>query len=107
VPTSLTFYDFTFRAKHALKGRAETAAHPHWHTYVVRFWFNGAPDQDGLSEQIEAFYQGIHGSDLNDEMEAESTDEGLAEAMLKTWAPRGCVRVTLTNDGRRGAEVCA
>jgi 6-pyruvoyl-tetrahydropterin synthase len=100
----LTFYDFAFRARHTLKGRAEAAAHPHWHSYIVRLWFTCAPDQDKLSEQIEAFYQGIHGCDLGDHMKAESTDERLAEEFLKTWTPRGCVRVRVTNDGRRGAE---
>lgn len=99
-----TFYDFTFRAKHALKGRAESAAHLHWHTYTVRFVFRDKPDQDDLSQKIETWYQEIHGCDLAEAMEGESTDEYLAEQFLKTWEGQGCIRVTVTNDGRRGAE---
>lgn len=102
--SALTFYDFTFRAQHSLKGRAETAAHPHWHTYTVRFWFSNAPDQDALSAKIETWYAEIHGCDLAETMEGESTDEYLAEQFLKTWEGQGCVRVLVTNDGRRGAE---
>lgn len=101
---TLTFYDFQFRAKHALAGRNEAAAHPHWHSYVVRLWFNNAPDQDALSESIEAHYAPLHGSDLRNEMSGDSTDEYLAQQFLKTWEPKGCVRVRVTNDGRRGAE---
>lgn len=100
----LTFYDFTFRARHSLKGRAETAAHPHWHTYTVRFWFNSTPDQDALSVKIESLYAELHGSDLNEHMNSETTDEYLAEQFLKTLEGQGCVRVRVTNDGRRGAE---
>jgi 6-pyruvoyl-tetrahydropterin synthase len=96
-----TFYDFQFRARHALPGRSETAAHPHWHSYCVRLWFLNAPDQDALSEKIEGHYEGLHGSDLGDQ----STDEQLAEQFLKTWAAQGCVRARVTNDERRGAEV--
>jgi hypothetical protein len=95
-----TFYDFQFRARHALPGRSETAAHPHWHSYCVRLWFLSAPDQDALSEKIEEHYKGLHGSDLGDQ----STDEYLAWQFLKTWMSQGCVRVRVTNDGRRGAE---
>jgi hypothetical protein len=100
---TLTFYDFAFRARHALKGRAETAAHPHWHSYVVRFWFDNAPDQDALSEIIEPSLRHVHACDLAI-LTPESTDEGLARYFLALMVAHGCVRVLVTNDSRRGAE---
>ncbi len=95
-----TFYDFRFRARHALGGRSEAAAHPHWHSYTVRLWFSNQPDQDGLSEEIEYQHQHIHGIDLP----SESTDEWLAKDFLEKWETKGCFRVRVTNDERRGAE---
>jgi hypothetical protein len=106
VPTVLTFYDFTFRAQHALGGRSAAAGHLHWHTYTVRLWFTGAPDQDQLSGKVETFYRDLHGADLGGHLE-DSSDEGLALQFLNTWATMGCVRVRVTNDGRRGAEAIA
>jgi 6-pyruvoyl-tetrahydropterin synthase len=98
-----TFYDFTFRARHSLEGRSEAAAHTHWHTYVVRLWFAGHPDQDSLSERIERDNRELHGANLND-LTTDSSDEGLASNFLKRFSGVGCVRVRVTSDGRRGAE---
>ncbi len=102
---TLTFYDFQFRAYHAVKGRSAAAAAPHWHSYVVRLWFNNSPDQDELSEKIERNHCDLHACHLEEKMKAESTDENLAHLFLTQWVGRGCVRVRVTNDGRRGAEV--
>lgn len=99
-----TFYDFVFRAKHSLAGRSKAASHPHWHTYTVRLWFIGRPDQDELSEKIEGRFKFLHGRDLNFKF-ADSTDEGIALYFIRKCRDLECVRVTVTNDGRRGAEV--
>jgi len=98
--TLLTFYDFTFRAQHSLEGRSEAAAHPHWHTYTVRLWFDDAPDQDELSRRIEKRFNLLHGSSLP-EIISDSTDEGIALYFLGCT---DCTKVRVTNDGRRGAE---
>lgn len=100
----LTFRDFTFRARHALPGRSEAAAHSHWHTYTVRFWFRGQPDQDELSAKIGDQFHELHNADLTKFMK-ESTDEALATFFLHAiQSTKKCVKVTLTNDGQRGAE---
>jgi len=101
--TTETFYDFRFRALHSMKGRSESASHPHWHSYTVRFWFNVAHDQDWLSREIEDKNRELHGGDL-DTILTDTSDEGLAQSFLKHWVGIGCVRVTVTNDERRGAE---
>lgn len=97
-----TFYDFTFRARHSLP-RSEAAAHEHWHTYTVRLWLTAGSDQDWLSKDIEEGNKELHGANLN-ALLSDSSDEGLAEAFLKRFLGIGCVRVRVTNDGRRGAE---
>lgn len=99
----LTFYDFTYRSRHALKGRSKTAAHPHWHTYTVRLWFTGKPDQDQLSETIEDRFALLHGADIGHVVK-DTTDEGLAEWFLRKASDLDCIKVLVTNDGRRGAE---
>lgn len=98
-----TFYDYRFRARHSMQGRSESAAHTHWHSYVVRFWFNKAHDQDWLSREIEGNNLQLQAADL-DTILTDTSDEGLAQSFLKHWAPIGCIRVTVTNDERRGAE---
>lgn len=100
MPKVLTFYDFVFRAEHCLGGRSAAAAHPHWHTYTVRLWFDGQPDQDELSRTLESRFSTLHGADLP-EIIADSTDEGVAVWFLRET---GCAKVLVTNDGRRGAE---
>lgn len=103
----LTFRDFSFRANHHLVRKHAAAGLPHWHSYVVRLWFTGQPDQDTLLEQIERRYQRLHGCALNAVLHPkESGDEELAAWFLADAAALGqCVRVTVTNDGQRGAEV--
>jgi hypothetical protein len=81
------------------------ASLPHWHTYTVRFWFSGAPDQDWLSGELQKRYSKFHGSSLNGILGGKSSDEDLAEWFLsdiQTVAP--CSRVRVTNDYQRGAE---
>ena len=101
---TLTFKDFVFRASHHLPMRFGAASHPHWHTYSVRLWFSGSPDQDALSESLQARFKHLHGCYLNSLTLPESTDEALAEWFLNDLAAEKCVRVTVTNDGQRGAE---
>jgi len=84
--------------------RFGAAACPHWHTYTVRLWFSGAPDQDGLSDSLAVRFKHLHGCLLNSIVHPESTDEALAEWFLANLAENKCVRVTVTNDGQRGAE---
>lgn len=99
-----TFYDFRFRARHSMDGKSESAAHSHWHSYTVRLWFTGSPDQDRLSQEIESRSLHLHGADLNTRF-ADTSDEGIAEEFLKEWGGMGCFGVRVTNDERRGAEV--
>lgn len=100
----LTFRDFHFRANHCLSGKSHATAHPHWHAYVVRFWFTNAPDQDVLVARMEETFHHLHGSALHTFM-ADSSDEGSAKYFLKQGALFGrCVRVRVKNDGTRGAE---
>lgn len=101
--TVSTFYDLSFRARHALENHSEAAAHPHWHSYTVRLWFSNKPDQDNLSLILESRFMGLHGSDLGRHLK-DSTDENLAMMFLRELSGMGCVRVCVTNDSRRGAE---
>lgn len=103
MPTVLTFRDFPFRAQHALEGHSASAAHPHWHTYVVRFWFAKPHDQDWLAEWLEREFARYHGANLN--LYGDSSDEAIAVRFLEMTSDLGCVRVRVTNDGQRGAEV--
>lgn len=85
------------------------AAHPHWHSYRARFWFAGPIDQDWLVRELERVFARLHGSALNAIVQPDSSDETVA-AWLMGEATRKillCVRVSLENDGQRGAEVCA
>ncbi len=99
-----TFRDFTFRASHSLRMKFGAASHPHSHTYAIRFYVEGVPDQDALDEEIRRRYSHFHNCGLNALILPESTDEALAEWFLKDMAEHKCVRVTVTNDGQRGAE---
>lgn len=109
--TTLTFRDFTFRAHHCLLNKHGAAAHPHWHTYTARFWFEDAPDQDYLSQMIEKRFVRLHGAALNLIVEPESSDEALAQWFIEQLSQSvdgidvNCVKVRVTNDGQRGAEV--
>ena len=104
---TLTFRDFTFRAQHHVVSKWGAAALPHWHTYVVRMYFKAEPDQDQLVKDLERQFAHLHGASLNTVIEGETTDERVAEWFLKQTQERGCVRVVLTNDYQRGAEVIA
>lgn len=86
-----------------MTGKSESSAHTHWHSYTVRFWFNEAHDQDWLSREIEGKNIQLQGADL-DTILTDTSDEGLALSFLNHWIMLGCVRVTVTNDERRGAE---
>lgn len=73
----------------------------------MRLWLTNRPDQDYLSEAIENQFVGLHGADLN-EILPDSSDEGLAAWFLNQMfgdINTQCVRVTVTNDGQRGAEI--
>ena len=101
-----TFRDFTFRAQHHIPSKFGVAAMPHWHTYCVRFFFAGSPDQDKLSRQLEQRYAQMHGASLNSVLTKESTDEDLAKWFLDdVQAIAKCVRVVVENDFQRGSEV--
>lgn len=101
-----TFRDFNFRAQHYLAAKFGAAALPHWHTYRIRFFFVGTPDQDELSKRLETRYAGLHGSSLNSVIATESTDEGIAAWFLQdVQAVAKCVKVVVENDFQRGAEV--
>lgn len=106
--TTLTFRDFTFRAQHNMPSKHGAAAHPHWHTYLVRFWFTGSPDQDQLSAGIERRFVELHGCSLNKHLQPDNSDEALAVWMMEQvsgYCNFDCVKVTVINDGQRGAEV--
>lgn len=109
VPTTLTFRDFAWRSCHHMPAKHGAAAHPHWHSYRARFWFAGPIDQDWLVRELERVFARLHGSALNAIVQPDSSDETVA-AWLMGEATRKillCVRVSLENDGQRGAEVCA
>jgi hypothetical protein len=102
---TVTFRDFVFRCQHHMPSKSGAASLPHWHTYTVRFWFSGAPDQDWLSCELQKRYSKLHGSSLNSTLEGRSSDEDLAEwffSDIQELAP--CIKVTVTNDYQRGAE---
>ena len=100
-----TFRDFTFRALHHIPSKHGAAALPHSHTYTVRFVFSGRPDQDQLSDALQARYKQLHGSSLNALVSGATSDEDLAEWFLAdVQAVAPCIRVTVTNDFQRGAE---
>jgi hypothetical protein len=81
---------------------------PHWHTYVIRFWFQNSPDQDKLSHDLQKRYAHLHGSNLNAVLEGKSSDEELAEWFLSdVQAIAVCCKVTVINDFQRGAEAAA
>lgn len=88
-----------------MASKSGAASLPHWHTYTIRFWFTGQPDQDWLSNEIQKRYSKFHGSNLNTILEGKSSDEDLAEWFLcdaQSFAL--CHKVTVTNDYQRGAE---
>lgn len=84
------------------------ASHPHWHSYRARLWFSGPVDQDWLVAQLERTFSLLHGAALNAIVQSDSSDETVAAWLLNEAQKVGkCVRVSLENDGQRGAEVCA
>lgn len=104
--TILTFRDFTFRATHHIPSKHGAASLPHWHTYTIRMWFLDAPDQDTLSQQVETHLKHLHGNALNSHVEGDTSDENLAAWFHKKAQMFGrCMRVRVTNDGQRGAEI--
>lgn len=108
MPKTLTFRDFTWRSQHFLASKSGAAAHPHWHTYTARFWFAETPDQDALAGAMDEVFGKLHGCALDKVVTPESTDEAVAAWLLEQAQKLGrCVRVMLTNDGQRGAEVFA
>lgn len=102
---TVTFRDFVFRCQHHMPSKSGAASLPHWHTYTVRFWVTGEPDQDWLSSEIQKRYGKFHGSSLNTILEGKSSDEDLAEWFLADAQSFAlCHKVTVTNDYQRGAE---
>jgi len=86
------------------------AAHPHWHSYRARFWFSGPVDQDWLVKQLEQVFAPLHGAALNAIVTTPDSSDETVAAWLMGEAKRrigDCVRVSLENDGQRGAEVHA
>lgn len=98
-----TFRDITFYASHSLQGRGFAAQRVHWHTYNARLWFVGDHNQEDLVKKAAALAKMLSGSCLNEIM-GDSPDELLA-AWIMAKMGKSCDRVTLTNDGCRGAEV--
>lgn len=105
--STLTFRDFYWRSNHYIPSKYGAAAHPHWHQYRARFWFAGSVDQDWLAEKLEGLFHKLHGAALNSIVLPESSDEKVAEWLLTEARKQlgDCVRVSLENDGQRGAEV--
>lgn len=102
---TITFRDFVFRCQHHMTNKSGSASLPHWHTYTVRFWFQGAPDQDWLTSELQKRYAIFHGSNLNGILDGRSSDEDLAEWFLSdVQSLASCERVRVTNDYQRGAE---
>lgn len=103
---TLTFRDFAWRSHHHIPSKFGAAALVHWHSYRARLWFSDKLDQDHLARQLEEVFGVLHGCALNSLVGVESTDEAVAEWLLMKAQDIGkCVRVTLENDGQRGAEV--
>jgi hypothetical protein len=101
-----TFRDFTWCSHHHIASKHGAAAHPHWHTYTARFWFKAEPDQDALAGQLEKVFGKLHGAALNAHVNPISTDEAVAAWLLNQAQQIGdCIRVCVTNDGQRGAEI--
>jgi hypothetical protein len=109
MPTILTFRDFAWRSLHHLPSKHGAAGHPHWHSYRARLWFTGAVDQDWLAAQLERVFAPLHGASLNAIVQPDTSDETIAVWLLGEAKRQiaECVRVSLENDGQRGAEVCA
>lgn len=104
----LTFRDFSWRSSHHMPSKHGAAAHPHWHSYRARFWFDAVIDQDELPAALECVFGRLHGCALNAIVQPDSSDEAVAEwLMAEAQTIARCVRVTLENDGQRGAEVQA
>ena len=105
---TLTFKDFTWRSIHHIPSKFGAAANPHWHTYRARLYFEGAPDQDMLSKEIERLFVGLHGAAINAYIQPDTSDESVAIWMMTEAQKIGkCVKVVLENDYQRGAEVTA
>jgi hypothetical protein len=103
---TLTFSDFTFKARHHIPTKHGAAALSHWHTYSARFYFTETPDQDDLSQKLQNRYSALHGNSLNSFLDGKSSDEEVAAWFLSDVQEVGkCCKVFLTNDYQRGAEV--
>jgi hypothetical protein len=95
-----TGHIFRFRARHKLDGHSESAAHPHWHSYKVTFWFDSAHDHDLLRGWSEKALKEFHGAEL-DAIVPDSSDEGLAAYFLALCGELCCTEVWLENDADR------
>jgi len=103
-----TFRDFIWSSIHFIPGKHGAAAHPHWHQYRARFWFTGNVDQDWLIERLEKTFGRLHGASLNSIIQPDSSDETVAKWLLIEATKNVCAtcfRVSVENDGKRGAEV--